>query len=112
MLLPFIFIVINSSEHCNSDLDCVPSYGDRTICLNNKCGCKQYHHQQNVGHTYYQCVKNRGLYENCMTDEDCYYGLEQLDKIRCKLGVCKCVNDYHVRGRKCSEYKTYSTVKL
>ncbi|XP_069686173.1 prion-like-(Q/N-rich) domain-bearing protein 25 [Periplaneta americana] len=66
-------------ESCEEHLQCHESFGRSSYCLN-VCTCRNDFHAVNGT----ICVLNRGVYESCTSDIDCY----DMKPLRCNNGKC------------------------
>ncbi|XP_022910305.2 uncharacterized protein [Onthophagus taurus] len=81
---------------CISYTDCQIGTTDyNRICSNGQCVCKPYFNWNG------SCRKNRGLYEDCLKDDDCYWGEDMVGLMTCTNLQCSCKSGMVPRGKRC-----------
>ncbi|XP_044252300.1 tenascin-like [Tribolium madens] len=81
---------------CAHKTVCKTSLGPKGICVDKHCACRSFHHFFNK-----QCVKSKGLDEECDSDHQCYCGEDCNDKIGCVNRICTCKTGFKIKGRRC-----------
>jgi hypothetical protein len=66
------------------------------FCHEKRCVCRSFHHFHNS-----QCVKSKGLDQECTSDHQCYCGEDCKEKIECAEGMCACKKGFKRYSTRC-----------